>query len=286
LVVLAFCEAAFLVPPLLLGHTEVLPLGQTLVPLLFGPLLIAFVGGPGLGKPDSRERASALSSFLATRPVAATAVVAAKLKAAALSALAAWALAALLAPLALARADNAAEAARLWGLFLQAYPAWKACAIVVAAVVGLMALTWRGLVVNLYVGLTGRPWVGWVGACIGLAFLMALPLAGQWFTRHSESHETLRQLLPWLAGAAVALKLFLAGWALRALYRRRLVTPPGLVRLLAAWLLAVFTIFAVLAWLLPRAWVSPSDIALGVVLIVPLVRLALAPLALEWNRHR
>src|SRR5262249_33553975 len=147
-----------------------------------------------------------------------------------------------------ARADNAAEVARWWGLFLRTYPAWKACAIVAAAVVGLMTLTWRGLVVNLYVGLTGRPWVGWVGVSVGAALLLALPLAGQWVSRHPKSHETVRHLLPWLAGAAVALKGCLAGWALRALYRRRLVAPSTLAGLLAAWLLAAASLFAVLAW--------------------------------------
>jgi hypothetical protein len=286
LVLLAFSYTAFLVPPLLVGNNEVLPLRHTLPSLLLAPFLVGWLGGAGLGKPDYRERAPGLSSFLATRPVTATAVVAAKLKAAGLLTLAAWALAALLAPLTLARADYAAEAARWWGLFLQAYPAWKACAIVAAAVVGLMALTWRGLVVNLYVCLTGRPWVAGVGVSIGAALLFALPFVGQWVSRHPESPETLRRLLPWLAGAAVALKGCLAGWALRALYRRRLVAPSALAGLLAAWLLAVASLFAVLAWLLPRAWVSPADIALGVVLVVPLARLALAPLALEWNRHR
>jgi hypothetical protein len=286
LVLLAFFYTAFLVPPLLFGHTEVLPLGQTLAPLLLAPFLVGALGGAGLGKADYRERASGLPSFLATRPVTATAVVAAKWKAAALLTLAAWALAALLTPLVLARADNAGEAARWWGIFLQTYPAWKAYAIVAAAVVGLMALTWRGLVVNLYIGLTGRPWVGWVGVSIGAALLFALPFVGQWVSRHPQSHETLRRLLPWLVGAAAALKGLVAGWALRALYRRRLVAPSALAGLLAAWVLAVASLFAVLAWLLPRAWVSPADIALGVVLVVPLARLAVAPLALEWNRHR
>jgi hypothetical protein len=284
LVVLAFSYTALLVPPLLLPHSEVLTLGQTLVPLLFVPLLVGALAGTGLGKPD--YRGVGFSSFLATRPVTATAIVAAKQKAAALLTLAAWGLAALLAPLTLTRADNAAEVLRWWGLLLRAYPDGKAYAVIAVAVLGLMALTWRGLVVNLYVSLSGRPWVGWAGAGVILLLLFALSLAGRWFARHPEFHETLRHLLPWLVGAAVVLKLLLAGWALRALYRRRLVTSPGLVGLLTAWVLAVSIIFAVLAWLLPRAWVSLSDIALGVVLLVPLARLALAPLALEWNRHR
>jgi hypothetical protein len=242
--------------------------------------------GAGLGKPDYRERTTGLSSFLATRPVAATAVVAAKLKAAALLTLATWGVVALLAPLALARADNAAEVARWWGLLLRAYPDGKAYAVVTAAVLGLMVLTWRGLVVNISAGLTGRPWVAWAEVILGLTLLAALALAGRWFARHPEFHETLRQLLLGLASTAVALKLILAGWALRALFRRRLVAPSTLARLLGIWLLAVAATCGVLTWLLPHTGVSPYSIALGTVLVVPLARLALAPLALEWNRHR
>jgi hypothetical protein len=99
-------------------------------------------------------------------------------------------------------------------------------------------------------------------------------------------HEMLLRLAWWAAGAAVALKLLLGGWAMRAVYRRRLVTPRALAWGLAAWPVAAITLFAALAWLVPPGLASPPALALAAVLLVPLARPALAPLALAWDRHR
>src|SRR5207302_9815652 len=96
----------------------------------------------------------------------------------------------------------------------------------------------------------------------------------------------LRRLAWWLAPVAVALKLLLAGWAVRALHRRRLAAPRVLVGWLAAWLLAVVALFGAFAGLLPPELVGWAGCAFAAVLVGPLARLALAPLALEWNRHR
>jgi hypothetical protein len=51
-------------------------------------------------------------------------------------------------------------------------------------------------------------------------------------------------------------------------------------------LLAAAGLFAVLACFVPPGLVLLYGLALGVVLFLPLTRLAVAPLALAWNRHR
>ena len=62
--------------------------------------------------------------------------------------------------------------------------------------------------------------------------------------------------------------------------------PRALAGWLTAWLFAALALFAGLAWLLPPGLVDAAGCAFAAVLTVPLARLALAPLALEWNRHR
>jgi hypothetical protein len=54
----------------------------------------------------------------------------------------------------------------------------------------------------------------------------------------------------------------------------------------ATWLLIVVGLFALMAWLVPSEWACPALLAGVSVLAVPLVGIGLAPLALEWNRHR
>jgi hypothetical protein len=273
-----------LVPALLPGQDEILRRGL-LALLLFLPALDAAASSASLGNMNHRP-SHALSPFLATRPVSAAALAAAKLKVAALSTLAAWVMTAVALLVVLLRADVRADVAELWAALLRFYPPGKASAVVAFAVLALPALTWKGLVANLYVTLTGRPWVNWTAIAAGLLLLAGGASAGYWAYLHPEVHATLWRLAWWAAAAAVALKLFVGGWAVRALYRRRLVPPRALAGWLAAWLLAALALFAALAWLLPPGLADAVGCAFAAVLTVPLARLVLAPLALEWNRHR
>ena len=273
-----------LVPALLPGQDEIIRRGLLALVLAL-PALYAVVAGTSLGKMSDRP-APSLSPFLATRPVGSAVLVAAKLKVAALSALAAWALLAAALPAALLRADVRADVAEWWAALRHFFPPGKAAAGVALTALLLPALTWKGLVGNLHVTLTGRPWVSRTESSAGLVLLFGGAGAGYWAYLHPEAHAALGRLAWWAAPAAIALKLFVAGWAVRALYRRRLVPPRALAGWLAAWLLAALALFAALAWLLPPGLVDAAGCAFAAVLLVPLARLALAPLALEWNRHR
>jgi hypothetical protein len=273
-----------LLPTLLPGQDELFRRGGLAV-VLFLPVLDAVAAGTSLGNMSYRP-APHVGPFLATRPVSAAALVAAKLKVAALSTLAALALLAVVLPVALLRADVRADVAELWGALLRFYPPGKASAVVAVLALALPALTWKGLVGNLHVTLAGRPWVNWTATAAGLLLLAGGSGAGYWAYHHPEAHATLWRLAWWGAAAAVALKLLVGGWAVRALYRRRLVPPRALAGWLAVWLLAALALFAALAWLLPPGLMAVSGCAFAAVLLVPLARLALAPLALEWNRHR
>jgi hypothetical protein len=134
--------------------------------------------------------------------------------------------------------------------------------------------------------LAGRTWVAVTAVTVALVLLLGVALAGILLSQRPETWGPLRRLAWWLAPVAVALKLLLAGGAVRALRRRRVVAPRALVAWLAVWLFAVLVVFGVFAWLLPPQLVSWAGCACAAVLLVPLARPALAPLALEWNRHR
>jgi hypothetical protein len=138
---------------------------------------------------------------------------------------------------------------------------------------------------GLWLGLSGRNWI-LTGFALLLGALMGLVVLYVWLWKSPEYWETSHALLPWLAAAAVVLKAVTAGWSLREVARRRLVPARVLVGLPAAWLLVAAGLFALLRWLMPSGLVPASGLVLGVVLVLPLTRLALAPLALAWNRHR
>jgi hypothetical protein len=257
---------------------------------LLPPVLIAFTAGAGMGDLRAEGRKAGIPSFLGTLPVSSAAFVAAKLKAAALATLALWLPTYGVVHLLLLRPAHAAEAAQMWGHLLGVYPPWKAEVVVVLGAVALPALTWKGLVENLAFGLTGRPRViggsAFAGTFAGLALCVCGSMAREWVAHNPATYEPLRRLAWGAAATAVLIKLLLAGWAVRALHRRRLVPPRALAGWLAVWLVLTAGLFGLLAWLVPPGLASLPALALASVLLVPLARPALAPLALAWDRHR
>jgi hypothetical protein len=289
--VLALLSAFLLpwfVPLLLLPESPVLTPWNKWGGFLLLPLMIGLTAGAGMGHMGSAgpERKYGLPAFLATRPVGGAAFVAAKLKASALCTLAIWVPPYLILLAVLFRPGNGAEVEQMWGQLLRLYPPWKAGCVVALVLLGLPALTWKGMAENLAFGLSGRPGVIRATVLATIALAAGGSVAGLWVARHPETHETLLRLAWWAAPAAVVLKLLLAGLALRALFRRRLVTARALGAWLTAWLLCAVALFGLLAWLVPPGLASLTGLALAAVLLVPLARPALAPLALEWDRHR
>jgi hypothetical protein len=150
------------------------------------------------------------------------------------------------------------------------------------ALLGLLAMSCRDLVVGMWTTLLGRKWFT---IAIGFAFMALFGLAGfagQWFYRHREYLPTLLTYLPWLLAVLLLLKLVLSGWIIRELHRRHLASRKSIRDALAVWATACAVLVAIVYCFVT---VTPT-IALGVVLSVPLARIAAAPLALHFNRHR
>jgi hypothetical protein len=274
-----------LFPALAVAVREVGTPWLALSPLLFLPPLLG-VCGAEMGKMSVQGRHLALSSFLGTRPLTTAALVAAKLQMAAWAALATWAVTlggSVAWHLVTGRHRDLAAAPPP---FLRHFGPPQVGALVALVLTGPGLLTWVQLVKGLWLGLAGRVRILVAGGALVLGFWVTLCLAGPWVYDRAEYHATLLGLLPWLGGAAVLLKLLLAGWLARALRGRGLVATRTLLGWLAAWSLAALGLFAALALLTPAAQVPRPYLALGVVLVLPLARLAAAPLALHANRHR
>jgi hypothetical protein len=264
---------------------------------LFLVPLMAGIVGAGLGKSDFWAKDLRLAPFLATRPITSGALVLAKLQVAAVSTLAAWALVLIATVLWLALLGDLPEMGRRASLLLQAYPALRVGAVVLLAAAGLFLFTWKLMVESLCIILTGRPWIANSGYLLGLT-LWGFVLPVGFVISNRPEYLTLLQpwlqlwlplfwtLVPWLAGALVLFKLLLAGWAFHAVRRRRLLAPRALACLVGLWLLVAVGLFGLLSYLVPAELAPAHYLALGVVLLLPLARLLVAPLALAWNRHR
>jgi hypothetical protein len=269
-------------PPTELENRFRLGMNFLFFPLVLAPFFGCFLGrvGTAAGNPYF------LSSFAATRPVRGTDIVAAKLKVAALLTLAAWAVVLLAASVWFVETDSYESLRHLWRRLLQQYGPWRATATAALVIAAHPLLTWRLLVDNLWLGLTGRAWVvrGSLVVC-GLGLTLTLLL----YVRLVDDPEFAHRVwdaLPWWAGGAVLLKLLAAGCVCRALVRRGLVAPRTLVKVLVVWLLAATGLFILIYEAVPPDSAPVSLLAFGAALAVPLARVTAAPLVLAWNRHR
>ena len=152
----------------------------------------------------------------------------------------------------------------------------------------LVIWTWKNLVAGIAAGLTGRTWMVGVSVYCRLTFLVALlPLVDSART-NLNFREALRHWLPailiaWLAAKiAVSIAAFVLG------LRRNAITPRAIGWMAGGWLVCGLFV-AGCARQVCNAIHQPDLciwIALGGFLMLPLADLALAPLALAWNRHR
>ena len=228
------------------------------------------------------QHGNASFPFIATRPVSSIALVRSKFELAAVSALAAYLPVFLVASLFFLSPsffDSVLQAARAAGT-----P--RTTMILMAAVVFPVLLTWKGLVESLWMGLTGRPWLVNVFT-FGLAILFGCgTLFGLWLAFYPAMQALLWSLMPWLIGLVLTLKMLVATWVLYRLIRLGLVRPTTAGLMFAAWGLIVAALCLAAHQLIPSQILSTSSAIAAIVVLIPFSRLAAAPLALEWNRHR
>jgi hypothetical protein len=250
--------------------------------LLQTPFLALFVA-------TSMSRSSAEESrttFFFTRPVASAALVLSKFRVAFASTL----LAVLIAISGVAAVAIPSEVGDLladtWRWTCEVVGVTRAVLLLVFLAAGLVLTTWKMLLLSLAIVLTGREWLIKGSALAALVAMTLLPPAYWWAIRREEVIDAVWDSIP-LVLAIIAVAKTLAGcWVAVLLDRRRLVDPGILPAAAALWAGAVLAAYFLLRWVVPAILVPGWVLALMAIAFVPLVRIAAAPLAMDWNRHR
>jgi hypothetical protein len=253
--------------------------------LLFVPPLLATLCAIDMGKLGTRKRVAALSAFVASRPLSCWQIVRIKFRLALRCTLVGWGVFAVGLLMWFTFGGRAEEMMHSFDALRRdsaAVPFWTTIGLLVG---GAVLLTWLEMVKGMWPGLTGRAWLV-SGSLLNCGQTFGLAILGFNLAIRPNDWEKLAAWLPWLAAGVVVVKGVAASWAMWALWCRRLVPSLLLGGLLAAWFLLALALFALLSWLIPRAWFSVSGTVLGLALLLPLTRLLLMPLAVAWNRHR
>jgi hypothetical protein len=266
-----------------LGATAMLTPG-----LLAYPLVMAAIAGGSLGNCHSwRRNDPAIPVFLAARPVTSGALLAVKFRGAIFTTLVTCGLIALGLALLLPLSPAGLAVLRWIERLVESQGTPRGIAWLVLLAVGLPWLTWKTTVEQFWIGLAGRYWII-VLACIAIPTLISgLGLAAAFGHSYPDFADAMLAAAPWLTGAALVLKLALGALVAWSLVRRGWMGPRTATWCAAAWVSAAAGLIALALWIVPPEIGSPIVIGISaVVLGLPLVRLGLAPLALEWNRHR
>jgi hypothetical protein len=233
-------------------------------------------------------KSNAFITFLATRPMCSGAMVAAKLRMTALSLSLMFAITVVEIAIWVVATGYTEEACELGRFFLAALPGWRAGAVLGLGAVTLPAFTWALATGGFPLVLAGRNWVLLSFNLAAMACAVGLGAAVIGWTHHPAYHSRVLAVAPWLVLAATVIKLTVASLAFRACLRRGLITRRSMIAIVAFTLALAACAFALVALLLEARLLSVpmSLLQLGILMLVPFGRLALAPLALEWNRHR
>jgi hypothetical protein len=254
--------------------------------LITPPFMAAFTGWTG-SKPYPHVGDSyGVPPFSATRPLTSAELIGARLKMAMWSTLAAWGLVFVTTPLALAWSGT-------WPVLMEraqrmndAIGTTRAVAFVLLILAGFIVSTWKQLVQSLHIVLTGREWLIKGSVLLTLTFLILLGPIVEWIIDSPSVQRALWNALPLILAGLVGLKMSAAAWIATRLNRGRLLGDRAFVAGAACWVLAVLALYGGLVWLFSTPFVAHYLLALIAILGVPLARIAAAPLALAWNRHR
>jgi hypothetical protein len=276
-------ELALLFP---FSHTPELIYEVLLLVAFTPPFMAAFVAATAARSGATTNDAHGVTPFIATRPLTDGSLIAAKMKAMIRSALAAWLLVLIATPVALTFSGAAPVVMERVHRLVEVMGMPRAIAIVLLALAALLASTWKQLVQSLYIGMSGREWVVKGSVFVSLSFLaIVLPLA-VWISRSRYTMAMLWNNFAFIAAVLVTVKLTAAVWIAVRLRDKRLLSNRTLVIGAVCWDVAVFALYGLLVWIVPLVLIGSDVLALVAILEVPLARLAAAPLALAWNRHR
>ena len=259
--------------------------GNTGSRTVFVTLFAVIISPPFLAAFAAGKLATSMP-FTATRPMSTAALVAGKLKMSILSTLAAWLIVIAAVVIAVETSgksamllENARAAIDVTGI--TRFVAVAALILFVA-----VASTWKHLVQSLCIGLTGRPWLVKATVLLTLSVFMAVGPTLDFLADSHALQSAIWNGLPWILAALVAAKTVAAiGVAVR-LAARDVLSDRALVAGAVSWLATVATLYGVLVWLAASPVFPRYFLGAMAILPVPLARIAAAPLALAWSRHR
>jgi hypothetical protein len=244
------------------------------------PIFLAAATSGALGKFDFwSNNVPSFTPFFATRAFSTTEFVVTKWFATAISTVVVWMMLLVFVGLFLLT-STASERAQI-GSVLGATPAIVIGRVILIFLL-LMFVTWRNQVISFFVPMCGRAWFTFTLTMASWLQFSAIAIVGYCAFNFPAVRSAVHSVAPWLIYVFATIKLVMAGVLLRILRQREAVSESQVKKAAIAWAACALALTAIL-W----GICGPSATMIAAaILIAPINRLALAPLALQSNRHR
>jgi hypothetical protein len=254
--------------------------------LILTPLVCSLALGSLIANFDLSQPANELPVFVAVRPVTNGGFVLAKLAMTALSSAATWLVTLGMLFLWLVLCADATLHAQI-GQAIRSKPLSIAL-LLLGSWMTFVLLTWRNLLAGLWLGLTGRPKFATGYNLVRFAVYLGLFILGKQAWDDADSRATSIHWLPWLLVTGLLTKLLFSTAVFLWSLRRKAITAGAVNWIVGSWIgcglfVAVVVRRVCLDLHQPEAWLWA---ALAGFFLLPLAEIALAPVALIWNRHR
>jgi hypothetical protein len=176
-------------------------------------------------------------------------------------------------------------------MFATVYSPISLWLIAILGFLAAMLFTWSLLVGSIWLGQSGRTSVYYTLAGISLAaYLTVMCAALVWLVDYPAARDQrlvgLLPWLPWALAALVTIKAWGVIWASGKAAQQCLISNRDVVGYLCLWLAATTSLVVLACIISPRVVWLRNSLILAALLVVPLGRIAAAPLTLATNRHR
>ena len=242
--------------------------------------------GPSMARFRSKLEMRPLVAFLATRPISTGELLIAKMK------LIAYAIASSMVigfgsmVLLCLTTDDSQAVTRGWESLVERSSWTLAVVTAVYVAAAIPILTWLLIVSNLWSSLSGRGWVAVAFNCCAVVAICFGTLFGLRAYAEPEMFGKALQSVPTILGVMTTAKMILGVLLIGLVARRKIMPWPVIVGFCVAWLLFVAASIAMVLSIVPEVEMYRQIGVCAVLFSTPLGGVALAPLALEWNRHR
>jgi hypothetical protein len=266
--------------------SERLPTGA--VPMgvfLAVPVFVLMVHAVAFGKFDMWRKQLEFPSFLTTRPVSTADIVAGKLRAAWAVTLLVWAVT-LVVAMAFACVPKSYDSSHSWAYMIAGHASVRLGVGLVTGLLVLLIFTWSQIARSLWISMSGKNWLVHGLPSLAMAVTCGLAWVGYLIHKNPALQTQAISRAKELTVVVAWVKILAFAVVIVYLRRRGLIEAGAILRSCGWWLAACAAVCAGIFVAGPALRHSAVTVCAAVVLLVPLVRPAVAVLSLHYNRHR